>query len=525
MLSPKEFTLYFVSVLILSAIFLSTCSETSEYGEASDYEKLGASCVNSSGDTSAPTISELIPADNSTNVPVASKIVVEFSDAMLPYSVTTNTADTKCSGSLQLSTDNFSTCIKMTGSPVASDNDTIFTVTPASSLSLQTNYKIKITNSVVENSCNKLATDNTTTNGFTTAGPGSGTINGRIISDVDNSRLSGVNVQFYGTTIDNTTTDSNGDYSANVAVGDYELTYNLDGYLDGTMTVPLETDGQSLTVATYRMLSDDCASTGTMSATVRDAVTGVALGNVNNPGVFLLCRGIYDMFDRACPQLYTGGYFFNNASGVVSFPNIPSGWYSVKCMMDGYIDCSEVHVRSCGDVADQDFALSERLASLKTMRIVLSWLPTSPVTGDDLDSHIQIPDNSSQPWHLHWARNTSGTNDYYAYDTGDNVTLDWDDKNGPPGTETITIWEVRNGTYNYKVHDFSNSDNSSIAASSTNLANSGAKVTVYYNNTITTYDVPSGAGNLWSVFTFTVSGGLVEVGTMSSQHNYNNIFN
>ena len=99
MLSPKKFALCFTVVLMLSAIFLSTCSEKSEYGDASDYEKLGASCQNSIADTSAPTISELSPSDNSTNVPIASKIVVTFSDAMLPYSVTTNTADTKCSGS------------------------------------------------------------------------------------------------------------------------------------------------------------------------------------------------------------------------------------------------------------------------------------------------------------------------------------------------------------------------------------------------------------------------------------------
>ena len=111
MLSPKKITQYFTTVLILPAILLSACSEKSEYGETSDFEKLGASCQNTIGDTSAPTISELSPSDNSTNVPVASKIVVTFSDAMLAHSITTNTADTNCSGSLQLSSDDFSTCI------------------------------------------------------------------------------------------------------------------------------------------------------------------------------------------------------------------------------------------------------------------------------------------------------------------------------------------------------------------------------------------------------------------------------
>ena len=64
MFSPKKITLYFTAVLILSAIFLSTCSETSEYGEASDYEKLGAP------DTISPIITVLSPTDNSTDIAV-----------------------------------------------------------------------------------------------------------------------------------------------------------------------------------------------------------------------------------------------------------------------------------------------------------------------------------------------------------------------------------------------------------------------------------------------------------------------
>ena len=65
MVSRKKFALYFAAVLILTAIFLSTCSETSEYGEASDYEKLGAS------DSVSPLISSISPTDNSSDVSVA----------------------------------------------------------------------------------------------------------------------------------------------------------------------------------------------------------------------------------------------------------------------------------------------------------------------------------------------------------------------------------------------------------------------------------------------------------------------
>jgi len=512
MLSSKKIALYFTAVLILPAIFLSTCSETSEYGEASDYEKLGADCQNSTEDTSAPTISELTPSDNSTNTPVASKIVVTFSDAMLVYSVTTNTADTKCSGSLQLSSDNFSTCIKMSDSPVASDNDTTFTVTPASSLSLQTNYKFKITTSVVENSCNKLATDNTTSNGFTTAGPGSGTIKGKVINDSNNNGLSGVNVQFDGTTIDNTTTDSNGEFNTEVDVGDYTISYSKDGFLDESQDVPLETDGQTLEVSTLRMLSTSCASTGTISGKIIDAVSG---NNVT--GVYLEARRGFNRPWRPVKATDT-----TDSSGNYSFNSMKRGWYTVKTSKSGYID-GKFYVRSCGDINNQDSAVSEVLASNKSMRIVLSWQPTSPVTGNDLDSHIKFPGIGGGAVHLMWDNDTGGAGqggDYYVYGTNDNITLDRDDQDGPPGTETITIIEVRSGDYSYSVHDFSNKNDNS----STKLADSGATVTVYYNNTSTKYTVPSGAGTVWRVFTFTESGGLTKVGTMDTATSQNNVY-
>ena len=93
MLSPKKSNLYFTTILILLAIFLSTCSETSEYGDVSDYEKLGAA------DTISPIVSSLSPSDNSSDVAVASTIAVTFNEAISTGTVTTNSSDTSCSGS------------------------------------------------------------------------------------------------------------------------------------------------------------------------------------------------------------------------------------------------------------------------------------------------------------------------------------------------------------------------------------------------------------------------------------------
>ena len=118
MFSLNKLTPFFTPVLIPLAFLLSSCSERSEYGKKSDYEKLGAACI-ATEDVTAPTVSSESPTDNSTYNSPATTVAVTFSENMATGSVTTNTNGTTCSGSFQLSSDNFTTCIKMSAAPVA----------------------------------------------------------------------------------------------------------------------------------------------------------------------------------------------------------------------------------------------------------------------------------------------------------------------------------------------------------------------------------------------------------------------
>ena len=182
MFSSNNTNPVFPLVLVPLVFFLSSCSESSEYGKKSDYEKLGAVCI-ASEDVTAPVVTSKSPTDNTTYNSSATTVDVTFSETMATGSVTTNTNDTRCSGSFQISSDDFSTCIKMSAAPVASDNDTIFTITPASSLSAATTFKVKITTSVTDISCNTLGSDNTSIVGFTTSPSGSGTFKGTVQMD------------------------------------------------------------------------------------------------------------------------------------------------------------------------------------------------------------------------------------------------------------------------------------------------------------------------------------------------------
>ena len=507
MYSFKKSKSFLPLVIIPLLLLLNNCSDSSEYGAQSDYEKYGAGATSTTADTTSPTITSVSPVDNTTSVAVNSTVALTFSEKISTSTISTNTSDTSCSGSLQLSSDNFTSCVKMSAAPTASNDNQTFTATPADNLSTSTSYKLQATTTVKDPAGNALAAAYTT-NGFTTASTssssssGSGTIQGSVISYSGSSALSGVGVSYAlsGTTVDNTTTDSSGDFTkSSLATGTYTLSYSNSGYVDETQSATLATDNQTLTVAKLKMLSTSCASTGTVSGTITDAVSS---DNVSGVAISIR-RGLST----------TSGTVYNTATtdvnGAYSISNVARGWYTLQTSISGY-SASTSHVVSCGNVSSQDSSISSTLAS-GAMRIVLSW-PTGS-TAIDLDSHLSIPDNSSNSYHIYY------NNIKYVYSASDNVTLDRDERYAP-GTETVSITAVRSGNYSYSVHDYKYR----TVTSPDNISKSGATVKVYYNSTTTTYNAPNSAGSLWTVFTFTSSGGLVEVGTMSDQSSASSIY-
>ena len=556
MYSSNYTNLVFPLVLVPLVLLLSSCSERSEYGETSDYEKLGAPCIASaSADVTAPVVSYVSPIDNSTYNSPSTTVAVTFSENMETGSVTTNTSDTTCSGSFQLSSDNFTTCIKMSATPVASDNDTIFTITPASSLSAVTTFKVKITTSVTDISCNNLGIDNSSIVGFSTSPSGSGTIRGSVQMD-NGSALSGVGVSdaLWGSTVATTTSDNDGDFSqASLNLGYHSVTYSKSGYLGVTLTELLETDGETLNLETVRLLDEDCAS-GTMSGSITNAVTGDNMSGVNLWYIkgknkhFKWWEGTYfgttpdngswslpnpncqDLWWISCGERSSGGrWVIDNITSTT-----PAGWYTIRSKKSGYYQGYH-DAQACGDKDNQNNSLSSFL-NVGEMRIILRWPKTNPVTATDLDAHLSIPDNDSTgTFHL-WNGAQSGK-DYYIYGANDNVTLDKDHKastGSPPGDETITITKVRSGTYSFSVHNYTDMDNDTNDCCpnyKTNLLRSNAKVKVFYNDEGTLvrerFYAPNSEGTLWRVFTFDSSGsgsGFTRVDNMSYEKTRSNIY-
>jgi len=121
-------------------------------------------------DTTAPTVTSVsTTAENQSSVAITDNITVTFSKAMDTTSVTTNTSNTSCSGSIQLSSNNFSNCVQMSSSPSSSNSDKTFTLDPSDNLTAGTTYKTRVTTGVKDAAGNTLSSQYETSSGFTTS--------------------------------------------------------------------------------------------------------------------------------------------------------------------------------------------------------------------------------------------------------------------------------------------------------------------------------------------------------------------
>ena len=170
------------------------------------------SCTSTdNSDKTAPTVSSTYPSDNQIGVTVSDNISVTFSKAMDTTSVSTHTSQNdwsiSCSGSFQVSSDNFNSCVQMNVPGAVTNSYQTFTVTPSSNLSISTNYKIRVTSGVKDSSGKTMNSQYEMTNGFTTeTAPSYVAVgrNGTILTSTNGitwtSRTSGTTNSLFGVT-------------------------------------------------------------------------------------------------------------------------------------------------------------------------------------------------------------------------------------------------------------------------------------------------------------------------------------
>ena len=170
---------------------------------------------------------------------------------------------------------------------------------------------------------------------------GSGIIKGTVLDNASDA-LSGVSVTFAksGTTSSVVTTEDNGTYSkTSLSSGNYTLTYSKSGYLEMFQSVTLTADNETLEVATVKQFPDTCASTGTISGTIKDAVDDSVVSDVS-----LSVRSGLNTTSGTIIKTAT-----TDSSGNYSLSSMSAGWYTIQFSKSGYI-ADKFNVYSCGSV-------------------------------------------------------------------------------------------------------------------------------------------------------------------------------
>ena len=110
----------------------------------------GVVCDGASACIAPPQVALTQPVDGG-GAAASTSIVVSFTRAMNASSLTAQTAIGACSGTVQLSSDDFATCVGFAASaPSMSSGDTVAMWVPAATLAESTTYKIRVTSGAVD---------------------------------------------------------------------------------------------------------------------------------------------------------------------------------------------------------------------------------------------------------------------------------------------------------------------------------------------------------------------------------------
>ena len=179
-------------------------------------------------------------------------------------------------------------------------------------------------------------------------------------------------------------------------------------------------------------------------------------------------------------------YFYEtrtNQLGEYQSPYLRPGTYFIDFIKEGYINIQNQSIRVYqGQRLAENISMSQPLADDLTYRITLSWTTYKENAVRDVDSYLKIP-QVVEP--LNYRRKRQQYHGAYL----DRDDVDW------IGPETITISNLKRGTYIYYVNNFSKHYNEEA------LGNSNVRVRLYKGSElINTFSVPPGRGLNYELF-------------------------
>lgn len=217
-------------------------------------------------DVDAPMIINVKPQDGAVQVPLNESISITFSETMNAETLIGNGDNSHCSGNIQLSNDDFSSCVPMSGNPTVTNDGKTVLLTLASELGTDSTYKLMITTGVKDVGGGSLTEEYLSGSGFQTVGwsgsqqfgsTGNDAGKGVVVDDSGNVYVTGYMREDWGNHTNQGKTDIFlAKYSkTGVELGSYQwggvgddipagIAIDNDGFLYITGTTRTEMDGQ-----------------------------------------------------------------------------------------------------------------------------------------------------------------------------------------------------------------------------------------------------------------------------------------
>lgn len=338
---------------------------------------------------------------------------------------------------------------------------------------------------------------------------GEGTIKGAVVEAGNRSSfIKDSLIQVYsklGILVDETTSDSNGQYELSLNAGTYKIKISKNGYIPFESTESV-IGGEETFIQTYLMVGQGAdGQVSSSGGKITNAITG---GDIS--GITINIRNGWNNL-QGDPILTT----VTNDQGIYN-AILPLGNYTVEMIKEGYITKHyNIYVMEGNSLNQNNTLIPSSTEEMPAgdLRVVLTWGEEPR----DLDSHLVGPTaDGNDYFHIYFADKLYSENNITYAD------LDLDDRYSY-GPETTTIYNMNNeGKYSFYVHDYTNKN----YASSYEMSNSGAKVEVYKGDTLyATYNIPTNnIGTYWHVFDFDAkTNSIVPVNNFVDGINYNNL--
>ena len=297
---------------------------------------------------------------------------------------------------------------------------------------------------------------------------------------------------------DTVTTASDGTYSfSGLTIGRYTITVVKDGYKTVTQQFYVYMHQLNIQNIVLEAIPGTNVTDGNAAGKIIDSVTGAGVSGLT----LYIYSGVNVMTGETVAVVTT------SELGRYVTPDLAAGNYTVLISDERSLADENrrynrnsfiIKVLSDKLIDNQNgYVTNNNALAADSLRIVLTW----GATPRDLDSHLDIDTVSGSGGHT-WYSNKKYTKDGVTM-----ADLDLDDTTSY-GPETTTVYQMEEGVYTFYVHDYTNRTSSS----STALATSGAKVTVYVGNSETAayvFYVPDVAGTLWKVFSYDSTTGIL----------------